>query len=328
MTFVFIMSLFLAPSFSYASYSEYNSNPNWIAVNNQGGSTPIIVTNAANNITLSSATLNGFVDGNNLYTAVWFEWSANSILNNPTKYNYGFGQSNYSTIITGLNPGTTYYFRAVAKNAQGTSYGDTYSFSTAFLNTVSLSNSNANSTVLTAITHPATSISSNSADLNALVIGINNNPANSYFEWGTTADLGNKTVLVSTGALPAVKHQSTLHGLASNTTYYFRSVAESSAGRSAGTILNFTTLGENTYTATSSTNTSNTNVTNSSNAIIIPANADSIVPYLGATAIGAAINFFPHSVLSWLLLLILVLLFVLLLKHVRSSFSKPKASSH
>ena len=115
LAFVFVLSLMLVPSPSYASYSEYNSNPNLIGINNPSGNSPAVVTNAANNVTPSSATLNGFVDGNYLYTSAWFEWSSNAnILANQTPHQYGFGASGYSATINVLNPGTTYYFRAVS----------------------------------------------------------------------------------------------------------------------------------------------------------------------------------------------------------------------
>ena len=38
--------------------------------------------------------------------------------------------SSYSAVLSGLQAGTTYYYRAVAQNAYGTTYGNTMSFTT------------------------------------------------------------------------------------------------------------------------------------------------------------------------------------------------------
>jgi len=327
LVFSFVMSLMLAPSLSYAIYSEYNSNPGLIGANNGVGSIPTVVTSTASNITLSSATLNGFVDGNYLYTSAWFEWGANSILNNPTKYYYGFGQDNLSIPITGLNPNTTYYFRAVAKNAQGTSYGSTYSFTTGYFNTINNNPVNNNYSGLTAITNPATSIYGNSAKLNSTIYGIKNNPANTWFEWGTTEGLGNTSKVVWTGALPAVNHQSTMYGLSPNTTYYFRTVAENSAGRNNGIILSFTTgstVNYNTQTNTTINTTTNTVNKNTGPATNNVTTTDTVTPYLEGNVIGAG-NFLPGNIVGWLILIVLGLLLVHLIQHLNTDLSKNKS---
>ena len=42
----------------------------------------------------------------------------------------GFGPGSYTSIITNLNPNTTYYVRAYATNSVGTNYGENKSFTT------------------------------------------------------------------------------------------------------------------------------------------------------------------------------------------------------
>lgn len=42
----------------------------------------------------------------------------------------GYGSGSYTSIITDLNPNTTYYVRAYATNSVGTNYGETKSFTT------------------------------------------------------------------------------------------------------------------------------------------------------------------------------------------------------
>jgi uncharacterized repeat protein (TIGR01451 family) len=97
---------------------------------------------------------------------------------------------------------------------------------------------------LTAVTTDATQVLDNSAQLNSLIGTSANSPTNAWFEWGTTIDLGNKTTSTAVGSLPSVIHTDTLTGLTRGTTYYFRAVAENSTLRSVGSILNFTTGGE------------------------------------------------------------------------------------
>ena len=79
------------------------------------------------------AALNGTVNPNNSPTNAWFEWGQTTSLGNRTG-NQSIGQtssqSSYSFVISGLQPLTTYYFRAAATNPYGTNYGPNLSFTT------------------------------------------------------------------------------------------------------------------------------------------------------------------------------------------------------
>lgn len=96
-------------------------------------SAPHINTTAASNIMHNSASSGGWVtyDGGSAVTARGVCWSTSQ---NPTLAdNYttdGSGTGTFSSIITGLNIGTTYYVRAYATNSIGTSYGSQVSFTT------------------------------------------------------------------------------------------------------------------------------------------------------------------------------------------------------
>jgi hypothetical protein len=68
-----------------------------------------------------------------------------------------------------------------------------------------------------------------------------NIPANAWFEWGTTLNLGNVTPTTPIGATPAFRHASIITGLLPGTVYYYRAVAENYSVRNVGTILNFVT---------------------------------------------------------------------------------------
>ena len=107
---------------------------------------PTVSTLAANSITTTGANLRGSANPNGFATTGWFRYSTA----NPGTCNDTFGTrtpasggtalgsgtaaSNFSRAITGLSPGTTYHFCAIASNANGTGLGDPpRSFSTTVL---------------------------------------------------------------------------------------------------------------------------------------------------------------------------------------------------
>ncbi len=110
--------------------------------------------------------------------------------------------------------------------------------------TVVVRNQNQTANSLTATTTGATQISNTSAQLNSLIANSGNDSVNSWFEWGRTVNLGNKTATTAVGALPSVIHADTLSGLSPGTTYYFRAIAENSLWRNIGSVLSFTTSGQ------------------------------------------------------------------------------------
>lgn len=107
--------------------------------NNYNNAQLSVSTFSATNVNFSSATLNGSVNSNNYNnqynnnssTNTWFEYGTNYNLGNTTPQNYSGSYSNsFSQSITGLQQNTIYYFRAVARNSQGTVYGNILSFTT------------------------------------------------------------------------------------------------------------------------------------------------------------------------------------------------------
>ena len=95
---------------------------------------PTVSTTAASDISFTSATVGGTVtDGGGVdVTERGVCWSLTS---NPTVTDsnmaVGQGTGAFSTSITGLSEGKTYYVRAYATNSVGTSYGNQISFTTA-----------------------------------------------------------------------------------------------------------------------------------------------------------------------------------------------------
>ena len=118
-------------------------------------------------------------------------------------------------------------------------------------------------TAPTVSTTGATNIFSNSATLNGTLDGLGtSSSADVWFEWGTTTNYGSSTsriVRSTTGAF-----SSTLTGLSASTTYYYRAVAESSAGRSYGNSSAFTTPSSGQVNLPSVSTSSATSITNNS----------------------------------------------------------------
>lgn len=97
------------------------------------GMAPTITTLAATSVSLTSATLNGSVNPNNVSTTYHFEWGlTTSYGHSTTTASAGSGSSsvNVNTPISGLTAGTAYHFRIVATNSVGTTYGNDLPFTT------------------------------------------------------------------------------------------------------------------------------------------------------------------------------------------------------
>ena len=94
--------------------------------------TPVVTTNPATNVTSSSATLNGTVYPHGLSTTVHFQYgrttSYGSVTPNQTKT--GNTYQAVSANISGLTASTTYHFRIVATNSDGTRNGSDRTFTT------------------------------------------------------------------------------------------------------------------------------------------------------------------------------------------------------
>ena len=198
------------------------------------GQVPTVSTNIANSVSYNFATLNGSVNPNNSITAAWFEYGTTQSLGSSVgSQSVGSGNNtiNYSTSLNYLNPNTTYYYRAVAQNSYGISYGLTVNFNTS---------DQSYNAAPSATTNSASNIGQNYATLNSSV-NPNNSNTNIWFEYGTTQSLGNTIGNQSIGNGSSIIYPTAyLSGLTSNTTYYYRVVAQNSYGTSYGSILSFT----------------------------------------------------------------------------------------
>ena len=99
-------------------------------------SLPTVTTTSVSNITHTTAVCGGNVttDGGTPVTARGICWSTTQSPTTTNNYTSdGAGTGSFTSSITGLTPGTTYYVRAYATNSQGTKYGQQRIFTTPVL---------------------------------------------------------------------------------------------------------------------------------------------------------------------------------------------------
>jgi hypothetical protein len=195
------------------------------------------LTGGASGIGTTTATLNGSVNPNGLFTTGYFEWgtstSYGSTVPNPS-FNLGSGNNKIGTSaeLEGLIPNITYHYQLVATNSLGTTSGGDQTFTTGGL-------------LPTSTTGPASGISANTALLNG---GVNPNglSATAYFQWGTSTSYGNSVpnpfCNIGNGNV-SLGVSSELTGLHPNTIYHYQLVASNIVGIAYGADQVFTTIG-------------------------------------------------------------------------------------
>lgn len=129
--------------------------------------------------------------------------------------------------MSGLQAGSTYHYRLVATNGEGTTDGADMTFTL--------------KAPPTATTGAAVSISTEGATLNGTV-DPNGSETHYHFEYGPTASYGTSTPETGAGSGTSGQAESgAVTGLTPSTTYHFRIVASSAAGTSYGKDESFTT---------------------------------------------------------------------------------------
>lgn len=94
---------------------------------------PVLTTGAAISVGDTTATLTGTVDPSGSTTTVNFEYGADTTygsLTSAQKIGGGIDPVSYQADITGLQPGTTYHFRAIGTSGSGSAQGKDVTFTT------------------------------------------------------------------------------------------------------------------------------------------------------------------------------------------------------
>lgn len=147
----------------------------------------------------------------------------------------GSGVGAFSSSITSLIPGNTYYLRAYATNSIGTTYGNVIVFSTIAASLpIGLSTSNISSITQTSAIGGGNINSDGGSSIAARGLCWSNTT-------GTPTIANSKTITGSgIGAFA-----SSIAGLTPNTTYYVRAYATNSVGTAYGNVIIFTTVSAN-----------------------------------------------------------------------------------
>ena len=196
---------------------------------------PTVTTNEATLVATSSATLNATVNANSGDTTVAFSYATTADLSGATVAVTGTSvtgstDKTSTAALTGLKPGTKYYYKASATNSAGTSAGEIKNFTTT-------------GALPTATTGSASSIKASSADLNA-VVNANLLKTTVVFFYGLSADLTDgKSVSTRdiTELTKVIDISAKIEGLVKSKTYYYRVEATNELGTTKGDIKSFVT---------------------------------------------------------------------------------------
>jgi uncharacterized protein (TIGR02145 family) len=191
---------------------------------------PELTTTVASNITVATAVSGGNVmfDGGSAVIARGVCWGNEpnpTITNNKTSN--GRGNGTFSSNLTNLVSGTTYYIRAYAANSLGTAYGSQVSFRTV--------------TIATLTTSSVTSTSYNTAICGGNIISDGGAPIT---ERGVCWNIASNPTIsnyITTNGSGIGTFISNLSGLTDGVTYYLRAYATNTAGTSYGNQVSFVT---------------------------------------------------------------------------------------
>jgi phosphodiesterase/alkaline phosphatase D-like protein len=196
-----------------------------------GNTKPDVRRPTVTNIGTTSARLNGQVDPNGRPTTWYFEYGTTTALGSRTSDgNAGSGTTHRSVSVnlSRLQPGTTYFFRIVARSDAGTTVGATLSFTTLGAPLV--------------VTGSASKVLSTSATVSGSV-NPNGRSTSYWFEYGTTTSYGSRSSSRNAGSgTSSLGVARDLTGLAPGTVYHFRLVAQNSSGTARGADRTFSTV--------------------------------------------------------------------------------------
>jgi phosphodiesterase/alkaline phosphatase D-like protein len=179
-------------------------------------SSPTVQTGPATNVTMGSAVLTGTVNPNGAPTGYSFNYGTSSALGATTtskRAGHGTKPVDVQQSITGLTPGTTYYYQLAALSTLGGTAGQIRTFKTA------------GPPPPGAVTGTATAVGATSATINGAID--TNGAATSWnVQYGTTTSYGVSTnpQTVANSATP-VPVAAPLSGLAPLTLFHYRVVA-------------------------------------------------------------------------------------------------------
>jgi uncharacterized protein (TIGR02145 family) len=188
---------------------------------------PVVDTDSISSVTGTAAVFHAKVtsDGGEAVTAQWFRYGTSAVSLVDSVAVAGTATP-FTGSVTTLTAGTTYYVAGFARNAKGTTPGDTLSFTTWAAPTVD--------------TQAASSVTATAATLNATFTNGGNAVTATGFKYATNSALTGSTSVAGSGtSSPFTK---ALTGLTHATQYWAVGYATNAVGTSYGDTITFTTL--------------------------------------------------------------------------------------
>lgn len=148
---------------SYNSGTNYNNN-------NNNGNRPEVTTESARDINYTSALIQATSRVSSGSATVWFEYGTrtDTLTNTTRSQTLNVGTPGVSESITGLSSGTTYFYRVVARNENGVSFGAVKSFKTLTKKVVATTTTSKKSSTTSATTSTKTTTTSSDSVSGAL----------------------------------------------------------------------------------------------------------------------------------------------------------------
>ena len=215
----------LAPNTSY--YFRAAAKPEVVGVttvygnaesfNTSGAAVIAVSTGAEMGVTNNSATITGYLESLGSYRSayVWFEWGPTAAYGQTTSMQTMYSPGTFNYTLQGLNPGTTYHFRALAvPTAAGgmTVHGFDSVFTTTFAPGLKVS------------TSVASGVAAQSATFNGFLTSMgSSNAVYAWFEYGTDTTFGNSTPQQTMGTPGNFSYN--VSRLQPGLTYYYRAAA-------------------------------------------------------------------------------------------------------
>lgn len=312
----------------------YNYNYNY---NTSVGSAPTVTTLLATEQTGSTAKLNGLVfESNNQSSNAYFEWGPTASLGNKTTtINVGnLSVVKHSDFITGLASGQTYYYRIVAQNSYGTSYGGVNSF----VSEVSSYAVTPTATVTTPVVlKPTTTVVTRGSSAQSLVtlsieggaemIGVGEKRTYRV-QWKNDSAQELKNVVLRVTFPPSMNIDSATKGAFSSAENSVVVDLKTLASKETGDTFIFATTGRGLKSGEVLVVTANmvytgTNGVQGDAIAYVMHRAEASQKAINASVFGAG-EFVPTTLFEWVLLMILTLILVLLGNHLYGRFSSEK----
>lgn len=188
-----------------------------------------VVTLASTDVTKNSAVIHGTITdaGDEKVAECGFYYGTTS--NPTTKIANSSVATNFSYSLSSLSDGTTYYYKAYAKNEKGESCGDVLSFTTSQI------------IKPTVVTLASTDVTESSAVLNGSITDTGTGKITECgFYYGKTS---NPTTKITNSSV-SERFSYNLSSLSDGTTYYYKAYAKTEKSESCGEIMSFSTLQE------------------------------------------------------------------------------------